>query len=525
MAKIVIFDTTLRDGEQAPGYSMNVDEKLQLAYQLASLKVDVIEAGFPASSEGDFEAVNNIAKKVKGPTICGLARMLKADIISAGKALKPAKKNRIHVFVSTSDIHLKYQMKKSKAEVIKMTREGIKLAKRFTKDIEFSAMDATRSDNEFLYDVFSEAVSAGATTINVPDTVGYTIPDEFASMLDGIMANVADSKKVIWSVHCHNDLGLAVSNALTAIKHGVRQIECAVNGIGERAGNTSLEEVVMAIRTRKDFFKATTGVKATEIYKTSKLLSSITGIGVQPNKAIVGANAFAHESGIHQDGVLKKRETYEIMTARSIGLKKSNLVMGKHSGRHAFGKRLSELGFKLDDDQLNSAFARFKELADRKKEVFDEDLEAVVGVEIPVQKEVYKLDDFQLTTGDKSIPTATVKVSKSEGDQQVVETATGDGLIDALYNAIDKVTKVKGRLMSYLVKATTADKDAVAEVTVLVKFGGRGSGVRGRAASTDTAQASAKAYMSALNRALAEKGSAGKAIGKRVIRVTNRRSN
>ncbi len=506
MAKIVIFDTTLRDGEQAPGYSMNVDEKLQLAYQLAVLKVDVIEAGFPISSEGDFKAVNNIAKKVKGPVICGLARMLEPDIVSAGKALKPAGKRRIHVFVSSSDIHLKYQMKKSRRQVIEMTKKGVKLACSFAKDVEFSAMDATRSDPAFLHDLFSEAIEAGAGTINVPDTVGYTIPEEFAVLLDGIMANVHNVKRSVVSVHCHNDLGLAVSNAITAIQHGARQIECAINGIGERAGNTSLEEVVMAIKTRKDFLKSSTGVKTAEISKTSKLLTAITGIGVQPNKAIVGENAFAHESGIHQDGVLKKRETFEIMTARSIGLKKNRIVLGKHSGRHAFGVRLSGLGFKLNKDQLNKAFERFKQLADRKKEVFDEDLGALVGTEIPVRSDAYKLLSFTVVTGSDEEPSATVKVKDIGKGVETKRTGSGDGAIDALYNAIGRATKEKGMLLNYIAKATTPDKDAMSEVTVQVRFGGRqGPTVRGRAASTDTVEASAKAYINALNRYVEEK--------------------
>jgi len=504
MPNIVIFDTTLRDGEQAPGFSMNTEEKLQLAHQLAKLKVDVIEAGFPIASEGDFQAVQKIAEKVKGPVICGLARMLENDIITASKALKPAKKNRIHTFVSTSDIHLKHQMRKSRPEVIKMTRDGVRLAKSFTQDVEFSAMDASRSDPKFLHEIFYEAIEAGATTINIPDTVGYAIPGEFAELIDGIMANVPNHKNAVFSVHCHNDLGLATANALIAIQHGVRQIECAVNGIGERAGNTSLEEVVMAIKTRKDFFGHTTKVKTEEIYKTSKLLSTISGISVQPNKAIVGENAFAHESGIHQDGILKKRETFEIMTAESIGMTGTSMVMGKHSGRHAFSKKIAELGFTLDGDRLNAAFQRFKDLADKKKDVFDEDIEALLGDEVVARGKFHQLEYFNITTGNSTLPTATVQLSSKGKDERKTASSTGDGPIDALYHAIDMVTGEKGKLKNYSVKAATPDKDAMAEVTVLVEFG-KGQIVRGRAASTDTVEASAHAYLNALNRSLVER--------------------
>jgi len=505
MANIKIFDTTLRDGEQAPGFSMNLEEKLQMAHQLARLKVDIIEAGFPISSPGDFESVQTIAKKVKGPVICGLARMLEKDIISAAEALKPAKKKRIHVFVSTSDIHIKYQMKKTRKDVIAMVRKGVRQAKSFTDDIEFSAMDASRSEPKFLHEVFNEAVAAGATTLNIPDTVGYAIPAEFGGLVSGIIDNVEAGKKVIFSVHCHNDLGLATSNALTAISLGVRQIECAINGIGERAGNTALEEIAMAIKTRKDFFEHTTKIKTEEISNTSRLLTSISGIGVQPNKAIVGENAFAHESGIHQDGVFKKRETYEIMTPKSIGLHKSKMVMGKHSGRHALGKKITELGFKLDKVQLDIAFKRFKELTDKKKEVFDEDIEALLGEEIGSRTSTYTIESFHVSTGSGSIPTATVSLLKKGDKKPLVSTATGDGPIDAIYIAIDKLTGMKGRLVHYVVRAATSDKDAVGEVTVLVEFN-KGNNVRGRAASTDTAEASAKAYLNAVNRSIFEIG-------------------
>ena len=502
MANITIFDTTLRDGEQSPGFSMNKDEKLQLAHQLAALKVDVIEAGFPVASEGDFKAVNEIAKKIKGPVICGLARMLDTDIRTAAKALKPAAKKRIHVFISTSDIHIKYQLKKTKKQVMEMARKGVRLAKRFTKDVEFSCMDATRSDPAFLYEIITEAINAGATTVNIPDTVGYAVPSEFGRLIRGIVANVPNVKKTVLSVHCHNDLGLAVANALTAIENGVRQVECTINGIGERAGNSSLEELVMALKTRGDLFGHKTRVKTKEIHKTSKMLTAITGIAVQPNKAIVGENAFAHESGIHQDGVIKKRETYEIMTPQSIGLKKNRIVLGKHSGRNAFGKKMTELGFRLDKARLNAAFDSFKRLADRKKEVFEEDLEALLSDEIASQRQTYELVYFHTTTGNQTVPTATVKL---KNDSTVVtQSATGDGPIDAIYNAIDRITRVKGKLISYSVRSATQDKDAVGEVTVHVKFGNRPR-ERGRSSSTDTIEASARAYLNALNRTLTER--------------------
>ncbi|MBI3795079.1 MAG: 2-isopropylmalate synthase [Nitrospinae bacterium] len=515
MAKITIFDTTLRDGEQSPGFSMNMEEKLQMAFQLAALNVDVLEAGFPASSPGDFESVRAIAKKVHGPVICGLARMTEGDIRAAGEAIKAAKKRRIHVFISTSDIHMKYKLRKTRKEVLEMSSAGVALATKFTKDVEFSCEDATRSEPEFMYEVVTAAIKAGATTINLPDTVGYTVPDEYGRLMDGFFSNVPNIRDAIISVHCHNDLGLGVANSVSAIMHGARQVECTVNGIGERAGNASLEEIVMAIKTRGDFMRHTTGVRTKEIYKTSKLLSSLTGIPVQPNKAIVGANAFAHEAGIHQDGVLKRRETYEIMTPQSIGLSQNKMVLGKHSGRHAFSARMAELGFRLSKAQLDVAFKRFKDLADKKKEVFDDDLEAVIGDDIAGPSRTYTLVYFHTTTGNSTVPTATVKLEKN--GEVHMSAANGDGPIDALYNAIDKITGVKGRLANYQVRAVTGDKDAVGEVTVQVEFDLRGrskggsknganrASARGRAASTDTVEASTLAYISALNRVLAER--------------------
>ncbi len=503
MANITIFDTTLRDGEQSPGFSMNIEEKLQMAHQLAALNVDVIEAGFPVTSEGDFAAVNLIAKKVRGPVICGLARMVEKDITAAGMALKPAKRRRIHVFISTSGIHMKHKLKKTPPEVLAMTKVGIAMARKYTKDIEFSCEDATRSDPAFLYEIISAAIKAGATTVNIPDTVGYAIPVEYGTLIAGIVSNVPNIKDAVISVHCHDDLGLAVANSLTAVQNGARQIECTINGIGERAGNASLEEVVMGLKVRRDNLKHGTGIHTREIYKTSKLLTAITGIPVQPNKAIVGANAFAHESGIHQDGVMKRRETYEIMTPLEIGLSENRMVIGKHSGRHAFGKKMADLGFNLNKEQLDMAFERFKTLADRKKEVFDEDLEAVIGDEIAQPGHTWNVEYFQVTTGIGIVPTATVKLKDKKG-AIMTESANGDGPIDAVYHAIDRVTGVKGKLLNYQVRSITGDKDAVGEVAVQVEFG-KGCVVRGRAASTDTVEASARAYVSALNRMLAER--------------------
>ncbi len=493
---ITIFDTTLRDGEQSPGFSMNTEEKVRLATQLARLKIDVIEAGFPIASEGDFEAVKEIARSVKGSIIAGLCRVIKKDIDRAWKALKYAERARIHTFVSTSDIHLKYQLKKSREEVLHEAVEAVRYARKYTDDVEFSAMDAVRSDLEYLFRVIEATIDAGATTINIPDTVGYAIPTEFGSMIKKIRENVPNIDKAVISVHCHNDLGLAVANSLTAIENGARQVECTINGIGERAGNASLEEVVMALKTRVDYLHLKTRIKTKEIYKTSKLLSSITGIVVQPNKAIVGENAFAHESGIHQDGVLKERTTYEIMTPESIGLTKNKLVLGKHSGRHAFSKRLEALGFKLSKEKLERAFVRFKRLADMKKEIFDEDLEAIVEDEISQVPETFVLEYLQTTSGSHTIPTATIKLKR--GDTITQDAAIGDGPVDATYKAIDRITGIPGTLITYSIRAVTGGKDAIGEVVIRVAF--NGDIVTGRGASTDVIEASAKAYLNAVNK-------------------------
>ncbi|MBI5183303.1 MAG: 2-isopropylmalate synthase [Nitrospinae bacterium] len=493
---ITIFDTTLRDGEQSPGFSMNIEEKVRLATQLARLKVDVIEAGFPIASEGDFEAVKEIARGVKGAIIAGLCRVIKKDIDRAWEALKYAERARIHTFVSTSDIHLKYQLKKGREEVLHEGVEAVRYARQYTDDVEFSAMDAVRSDLEYLLRVIEATIDAGATTINIPDTVGYAIPTEFGSMIRMIRERVPNIDKAVISVHCHNDLGLAVANSLAGIENGARQVECTINGIGERAGNASLEEVVMAIKTRRDYLHLKTGIKTKEIYKTSKLLSSITGIAVQPNKAIVGENAFAHESGIHQDGILKERTTYEIMTPESIGLTKSRLVLGKHSGRHAFSKRLEAMGFKLSKERLDRTFLQFKRVADIKKEIFDEDLEAIVEDEISQVPETFVLKYLQTTSGSHTIPTATIKVKK--GDTITQDAAIGDGPVDATYKAIDRITGIPGRLITYSIRAVTCGKDAIGEVVIRVEF--NGSIVIGRGASTDIVEASAKAYLNAVNK-------------------------
>ena len=495
--KIYIFDTTLRDGEQAPGFSMNIDEKLRLATQIAKLNVDVIEAGFPIASDGDFEAVREVSKAIKGgPVIAGLCRVKKKDIDRAWEALQHAEKGRIHTFVATSDIHMEYKLKKTKEEVLQSAVEAVQYARTLTDDVEFSTEDAARSDIDFLCKIVEAVIDAGAGTVNIPDTVGYAIPSEFGATIKHIMENVPNVNQARISVHCHNDLGLSVANSLSAIQNGARQVECTINGIGERAGNASLEEIVMSIKTRKDCLRHYTTINTEEIYKASKLLSSITGVYVQPNKAIVGENAFAHEAGIHQDGVLKERRTYEIMTPESIGLSKSSLVLGKHSGRHAFSNRLKELGFDLTPDELEKAFTRFKKLADMKKEIFDEDLETIVQDEISSIPETFKLIYIQTTSGSQTVPTATVKM---ERDNEIFEDAAiGDGPVDASYQAIDRITKMPGKLISYGIRSVTGGKDALGDVVVKVDF--NGEVVIGSGASTDIIEASAKAYLNAVNK-------------------------
>ncbi len=493
---IRIFDTTLRDGEQSPGASMNVEEKVTLAKQLARLGVDIIEAGFAISSPGDFEAIKRIGAEVSGPVICSLARARKEDIDRAWEALKDAPKRRIHTFISTSDIHLKHQFRLTREEALKRAVEMVSHARSYVEDVEFSPMDATRSDVPYLHEVVEAVIAAGANTVNIPDTVGYAMPEEFGALIQGIKRSVANIGKAVISVHCHNDLGLAVANALAAIRNGAEQVECTINGIGERAGNCSMEEVVMALRTRREFFGADTQIRTEEITRTSRLVTKITGIPVQPNKAIVGANAFAHESGIHQDGLLKERTTYEIMTPESIGLVKTNLVLGKHSGRHAFRDRLRQMGYELSDDDLNKAFERFKRLADQKKEVFDEDLEAIVSDEMQQVKEVFVLKHLAAQSGTGIMPMATVEM-QIDG-KTVQQTGNGDGPVDAVYRTIAGITKTQSKLEAYLVKGITGGTDALGEVTVKVEEGGKK--VTGHGADTDIIVASAKAYVNALNK-------------------------
>jgi 2-isopropylmalate synthase len=496
--RITIFDTTLRDGEQSPGASLNMTEKLQIAKQLSKLNVDVIEAGFPIASHGDFEAVKRVAQEVEGPAIAGLARTTRGDIERAWEALKFSKRPRIHTFIATSDIHMKYKLKKEREEVLEMAKDGVSLARSLCPDVEFSAEDAFRSDREFLYRIIELAINAGASTINIPDTVGYAIPPEFGSLIKQICEKVPNIDKAILSCHCHNDLGLAVANSLAAIENGVRQVECTINGLGERAGNAAMEEIVMSIRTRPDFFNKYTDIHTEEIYKTSRMVSHLTGISVQRNKAIVGENAFAHEAGIHQDGVLKEKTTYEIMTPESIGLKKSRMVLGKHSGRHAFSTRLAELGYELSAIDLDKAFERFKELADKKKEIFDEELQAIVEDEIYAVPEAFTLDYIHITSGNHTIPTATIKLKRN--GEILQDSACGDGPVDATYKTIDRLTNMPGTLMSYAINAVAGGKDAVGEVNIKVKVGDQI--LTGRGVSTDVIVASVKAYLNAINKAV-----------------------
>jgi 2-isopropylmalate synthase len=501
MRIIKIFDTTLRDGEQSPGASMNVEEKLTLARQLARLGVDIIEAGFAISSPGDFEAIRIIGGEVEGPIICSLARAREEDIKRAWEAISNAPKRRIHTFHSTSDIHLKYQFRISREEALKRSVEMVKLARSFTDDVEFSPMDATRTDIGYLCEVVEAVIDAGASTVNIPDTVGYSIPVEFGAMIKAIHDSVKNIDKVVISVHCHNDLGLAAANSLAAVLNGAGQIECTINGIGERAGNCSMEEVVMALRTRSDIFHADTRINTEEIIRSSKLVTKITGISVQPNKAIVGANAFAHESGIHQDGLLKEKTTYEIIRPESIGLLSAKLVLGKHSGRHAFKTRLKDLGYDLTSEELNSAFERFKRLADQKKDIFDEDIEALITEEVTKVPEVYSLIDLSITSGINQKPTATVKLKV--GEEVIDRMEYGDGPVDAIYKAIAAITNTESSLLKFEIKAITGGTDALGEVMVSLEEGDRS--VRGHGADTDIIVASAKAYINALNKLAARR--------------------
>lgn len=494
--RVYIFDTTLRDGEQSPGYTMNTQEKIRVAKQLEALGVDIIEAGFPIASEGDFEAVRQIASVIKNSEVAGLARANDEDIDRAWEAVKAAARPRIHTFISTSDIHLKYQFRKTRDEILKIAVNAVKRAKRYTDNVEFSAMDATRSDWDYLCRVFAEVIDAGAVTINVPDTVGYAVPDEFGRLIKYIVEHVPNISQAIISVHCHNDLGLAVANSIAAIQNGARQVECTINGIGERAGNAALEEIAMILRTRKDIFDATTGIVTEKIYPTSRLITSITGVSVQPNKAIVGANAFAHESGIHQDGLLKSKLTYEIMTPESVGIPKSSLILGKHSGRHAFRDRIESLGYSLTEKELNNAFKRFKALADVKKNVYDEDIEMIIIDELYKAPERYKLAYLHVSCGNSTIPTATVKLEIDGNIYQDV--GFGVGPVDATYKVIKKLVKTNSKLLKFSVNSITKDMDAQGEV--FVKLEEKGKIAIGKGADTDIIVASAKAFINALNR-------------------------
>lgn len=507
--KIIIFDTTLRDGEQCPGASMTVRQKLEVARQLARLKVDIIEAGFPIASPGDFEAVNLIASEIKGPKIAALARCVQADIEKAAQALKPAgNRGRIHVFLATSKIHREFKLGKAREEIIRLAVEGVKLAKSYVADVEFSPEDASRTEPEFLIEVCKAVIEAGASTVNIPDTVGWAVPEEFGNLIRTLYEAVPAFKngKAIISVHCHNDLGLAVANSLAAIRAGARQVECTINGIGERAGNAALEEIVMAIKTRNDYFNSFyTTVETREIVKTSRLVARASGLYVQRNKAIVGENAFAHSSGIHQDGVLKKRETYEIIDPKEIGWGESELPLTKHSGRAAVAERLKQLGFKLTEKEINAIFSKFKEIGDRKKFVYDEDLIALVEGQIQQVPEIWTLEYLCVTTGIGLLPTATVRLKKSNeinGESELLQDASiGDGPVDATLKAIDRITKVQGRLKEFSLRAVSQGKDALGEVTVTVQFD-NAKAVIGHGVSTDIIEASARAYINALNRYL-----------------------
>ncbi len=515
--RVLIFDTTLRDGEQSPGASLNLEEKLAIAQQLARLGVDVIEAGFPFASQGDFAAVQRVAEQVggiEGPIICGLARASKADIKACADAVAPAPKKRIHTFIATSDIHLEHKLRKSRKDVLAIVPEMVHYARSLVDDVEFSCEDAGRSDPEFLYEVIQLAISAGAGTINIPDTVGYATPSEFGSLISGINKNVNNIEEAIISVHGHNDLGLAVANFLEAVKSGARQLECTINGIGERAGNAALEELVMGLHVRRTYFNPflgreidsptpLTAIRTEEITKTSRLVSNLTGMVVQPNKAIVGANAFAHESGIHQDGVLKNRLTYEIIDARTVGLTDNKISLGKLSGRSAVRARLEELGYDLSREDLNEAFARFKDLADRKRDITDRDLEAIVSEQVQQPEARFQLRLVQVSCGSSLKPTATISISDQDGHESTVS-EVGTGPVDAVCRALDKLTGQPNELIEFSVKSVTEGIDAMGEVTIRLR--GNGKLYSGHAADTDVVVASAQAYVNALNRLVSSEG-------------------
>ncbi|MFO7870230.1 MAG: 2-isopropylmalate synthase [Kiritimatiellia bacterium] len=506
--RIIIFDTTLRDGEQSPGASMTHREKVELARELAKLGVDIIEAGFPIASEGDFQAVRDVAATVKGPAVAGLARCVNRDIERCAEAVGPARKSRIHVFLATSRIHRKYKLRKARAEILKQAVSSVKYARTFCDDVEFSPEDASRTEPDFLAEVVKAVIGAGAGTVNIPDTVGYAIPSEFGNLIAYLYEHVSNINEAVISVHCHNDLGLAVANSLAAVENGARGIECTVNGIGERAGNAALEEIVMAVKTRSDHFAGVeTAVKTDRIYKISRMVSRITGLTVQRNKAIVGANAFAHEAGVHQDGMLKERRTYEIMRAEDIGIPGTDIVLGKHSGRHAVRHRLTELGIKPNSAEMERLYCRFKEVADKKKHVYDSDLLTIAHEEMFEPSETYVLDYLHVSAGTGTIPTATVRLKKGKDIFQ--EAAAGDGPVDAAFKTIDRISGQQGKLVDYSIQAVTVGKDAMGEVSLRMLIGS--DVFAGKAASTDIIEASVKAYLSCVNRAVAlsEDSSAG----------------
>ena len=499
MDTVRVFDTTLRDGEQSPGATLTRTEKLEIARQLEALGVDIIEAGFPVSSNGDFEAVRSIAGEIHKSVICGLARCHPTDIERAGEAVRHAAMGRIHLFLATSKIHREHKLRKGKSEILKLAVTSIEQAKQYTADIEFSPEDASRTEIEFLEEMVQAAVEAGATTINLPDTVGYATPKSYGEIFSHLLAKlpIVRERGVVLSAHCHDDLGMAVANSLAAVEGGARQVECTINGIGERAGNAALEEIVMALRTRKEFYKVDTRIDATKIYPTSRMVSNLTGLAVQRNKAIVGENAFAHESGIHQDGVLKFRATYEIMDPATVGIRKSSLVLGKHSGRHAFRDRVTQLGYNATDEQVESAFTKFKALADKKKEVFDEDIEALIDDQLELNGSLWQLVGLQVTSGSTTIPTATVTLRDS-GGETLVDASIGDGPVDAIYSAIQRLTGVKATLLDYHIRAVSKGKDAQGEVQIELEH--NGAKIHGRGLSTDILEASALAYLAAINR-------------------------
>lgn len=497
---IKIFDTTLRDGEQSPGASLNTQEKIEIARALEQLNVDIIEAGFPIASPGDFEAVQAVSEIIESCSVAGLARSIEKDIRRAADALRKAKKPRIHLFCATSDIHMKYKLKRAREEILKMATDYTRLARELVDDVEFSPEDASRTEPAFLAEVVSAVIEAGASTVNIPDTVGYSVPDHFSWIINMLYEKVPNIDQAVISVHCHNDLGLAVANSLAAVKAGAGQVECTINGLGERAGNCSLEEFVMALRTRNDHYNLRTNINTKRIFPISRLVSTMTGMSVQRNKAIVGENAFAHEAGIHQHGVLTEASTYEIMKPEDLGIASNTLVLGKHSGRHAFRDRLTELGYDMDDEQIDAAFDKFKVLADKKKEIFDEDLESIVEEMASVETSVWELTSLQTTAGSGVIPTATIKMTKADGEV-IQDAATGDGPIDAAYSAIQRISGVQAKLKDYQLRAITSGKDAQGDVHLAIEVEGRR--INGRGVSTDIIEASAKAYLAAINRYLA----------------------